>query len=214
MRNKPVLSFIVCLVLLASLAGCGAALEVTSIAAYPVDVLQDPVQTACDGAKPIVMETKAGLFTITPIVAYRAAAMVAGSERYSFGWNAEISPCDFALAWGDLTKSAVTPYISYSQSGRWYFYRYKAECPVSGNYIATHSSNHHIIPANDNVRRAVLAIRRKEHILLEGFLVNVDGTYKGRAVWWRSSLSRSDTGDGSCELMYVTRVQVDNYIYE
>lgn len=214
MRNKPVLLFIVCLVLLASLAGCGGALEVTSFAVDPVDVFQDPIQTACDGAQPIVMKTKAGLFTITPVAAYRVAGMVAGSERYSFGWTAEIAPRDFALAWGDLTKPEVMPYISYSQSGRWYFYRYKAECPVSGNYIATHSSNHHIIPANDNVRRAVFAIKRKEHVLLEGYLVNVDGSLKGAAVWWRSSLSRSDTGDGACELMYVTRVQVDSYVYE
>lgn len=214
MRNRPVLSFIVFLVLLASLAGCGRALEVTSIAAYPVDVLQDPVQTACDGAKPIIMETKAGRFTITPMAAYRVTAMVTGSERYSMGWNAEISPCDFALAWGDLTKSEVTPYIRYSQSGRWYYYRYKAACPVSGNYIATHSSNHHIIPANDNVRRAVLAVKRNKHVLLEGYLVNVDGSYKGATVWWRSSLSRSDTGNGACELMYVTRVQIDSYVYE
>lgn len=214
MRNKAVLSFIACLVLAASLAGCGGALTVTSTAAYPVDVMQDPIQTACDGEKPIIVETKDGRFTITPVAAYQVAATVAGSERYSTGWTAEISPCDLALAWGDLTKPEVMPYIKYSQSGRWYFYRYQAECPVSGAYIASHSSNHHIIPAGENIRRAVLSVRRKENVLLEGYLVSVSGSYKGGSVWWRSSLSRSDTGDGACELLYVTRVQIDSNVYE
>lgn len=214
MRNKAVLSFLACLVLIAFLSGCGGALQATGFSIEPVSVVQDPVQTAPDNVQSILLKTKSGSYTIAPVAAYRVSAMVASKKNYSSGWNAEFSPCDLALAWGDLTKPEVMAHIHYSQSGRWYYYRYNAECPVSGGYIASHSSNHHIIPANDHVRRAALAIQRNDHVLLEGFLVNVDGTFKGRTVWWRSSLSRSDTGDGACELMYVTRIQIGNYFYE
>jgi hypothetical protein len=33
-------------------------------------------------------------------------------------------------------------------------------------------------------------------------------------VWWKSSLTRNDTGDNSCELFYVTKVRIGNNVYQ
>ena len=71
-----------------------------------------------------------------------------------------------------------------------------------------------MIPANENVRRAVKMIKEKDEVFLEGFLVSLKGTYKGETVTWNSSLSRTDTGDGSCELFYVSKVRIDTMVYE
>ena len=132
--------------------------------------------------------------------------MIASRKSYSGGWNGELSPFDLALAWGRLAEPNCDRYITYSQSGRWYFYRYSGESPVGGDYIASHSANNHIIPATENIRKAIGITRKKQRIILQGYLVNVDGTYKNATVWWRTSQSRSDTGDGSCEVFYVKRV--------
>ena len=140
--------------------------------------------------------------------------MIAGRKSYSGGWNGELAPFDLALAWGRLAEPDCDRYIKYSQSGRWYFYRYTGECPVGSDYIASHSANSHIIPATANVRKAIGITRKKERIILQGYLVNVDGTYKNATVWWRTSHSRSDTGDGSCEVFYVKRVTIGGYVYE
>ena len=86
--------------------------------------------------------------------------------------------------------------------------------PFDHSYIVTHSGNHHTIPANYNVRRALKSIRKNDKVILEGYLVNVNGTYRGKTVFWNTSLSRSDTGDGSCELFYVSKVRIDTKFYE
>ena len=63
-------------------------------------------------------------------------------------------------------------------------------------------------------KRAVLTVKEGDRIRLLGFLVNVDGVEEsGRKVWWRTSLSRSDEGNHSCEVFWVTEVQEGNKIY-
>lgn len=62
-------------------------------------------------------------------------------------------------------------------------------------YIINHSSNNHIIPATENLRKAVKSIKTGRKIVLEGFLVNLTGTYERQTVWSDTSMSRSDTGD-------------------
>ena len=43
--------------------------------------------------------------------------------------------------------------------------------------------------------------------------VRVDGTFNGVPIGWRSSLSREDTGDQSCEVFYVERLRVGDDVY-
>jgi len=80
--------------------------------------------------------------------------------------------------------------------------------------VVAHSANNHIVPVNENVGRAVKSVKKKDAVVLEGYLVNIQGSYKGRDVRWNSSLSRTDTGNGSCELFYVTKVRIESKVYE
>jgi hypothetical protein len=80
--------------------------------------------------------------------------------------------------------------------------------------VISHSANNHIIPANENIHEAVKTIWKKDIVVLEGVLVNIKGTYKGQPVTWNTSLSRKDTGNGSCELFYVSKVRIDTKVYE
>jgi len=63
-------------------------------------------------------------------------------------------------------------------------------------------------------RRAIKTIKKKDRIVLKGFLINLKGTPKGQAVAWNTSLSRTDTGIGSCELFYVAYVRIETKLYE
>ncbi len=134
--------------------------------------------------------------------------------KYSRGWDSKISKYDFALAWGKLAEPEMKKHIKYSQWGRFYFYKYKWNCPISKEFISRHSSNHHLIAANNNILRALRNVRKNKLVKLSGFLVNVSGTYKDRKVNWKSSLTRDDTGDGACEILYVKKVRYGNNVYE
>jgi hypothetical protein len=151
---------------------------------------------------------------ICPKASYQVYAMVMSKTAYYFGWESKLAPYDLALAWEKLMLPQYQQGINYSQSNRWYYYRYDAGYPLDIGYISSHSSNHHIIPANRNIRQGIDRVRSHDKVYLEGYLVYIDGSYNQRNVWWHSSLSRNDTGDGACEIMYVTLAAVGSSIYK
>jgi len=197
------------------LIACGGGTpEVTEQAARSVRVTNAPRQTVPATAKQFSLELDGINFTITPKADYDISAEVKSVETYNWDWNSVLSPVDFALAWQDLTERRVDEHIEYSQRNRWYYYRYDGTCPVSRSYIINHSANHHILPATENIKNAVLQVETADRIRLKGFLVNIDGEKSdGSRVWWNSSMTRSDEGDGSCEVMWVTEIQRGSQIY-
>ena len=178
-----------------------------------IDTSRDPEQYPLFDQADVLLISKGLEATIEPFAQYKVSAVILSRKRYASEWASIISPIDFALGWGDVSKPENLEHIEVRQTLRWYRYRYGKECSLSQKYISTHTSNHHIIPANENVRKAVLSARKNDKIVLEGFLVNVAGSYKNGNVSWRSSKSRTDTGDGSCEIMYVKSVKIDTNIY-
>jgi hypothetical protein len=213
MIKKPKLCFITLGLLILLFHGCSKP-EPTSMESGDIDTSQEPSQTPYASNEIFTMEIKDGLFTIKPLARYKASVMVVGKKSYSYGWAAKVAPTDLALVWGKLAEPEYDKYMTYSQSDRWYFFEYKPETPFNASYIIKHSSNNHIIPATENIQKAVKSIKKKQRIILEGFLVKITGTYKGEKVWWNSSLTRNDTGDNSCELFYVTKVRIGNNVYQ
>ena len=213
MKRKPFLSLILTVLILCFLSACDRP-QKSGVDFDQIDTSRDPIQRSFRSNESILIETKAGQFTLTPVAEYQLAGVVVSKEPYSFDWNAEISPVDLAIAWGKLTEPENAKYVSFSQRNRWYFYKYKPESPLDNSYILSHSSNNHIIPATENISLALKTISRKEKVMLEGFLVNLKGTYKGGTVYWNTSLTRKDSGDGSCELFYVTKARVGSDVYE
>jgi len=174
----------------------------------------EPAQTTIYSPEKITVTTSAGSFALTPRANYSLSALVVSKRYYSSGWEAEISPMDLALAWGRMVEPDVDRHLSYSQNGRWYFYTYDGKTPVGKSYIASHSANNHIIPATPNLKAALNGVESDQMVSLEGFLVDVDGRMSGRTVWWRTSLSRTDSASGSCEIFYVTTARIGEKTYK
>lgn len=150
---------------------------------------------------------------ITPLEKYALTAMVVSKQHYTERWNAKIAPYDLALIWGRLMDPDCLKTVSYSQGDRWYYYQYTADFPMDKQYITSHSSNNHIIPASDAILDELDKINVGQMIYLEGYLVNIDGKDGDRNVGWHSSLTREDSGDGSCELFYVNKISVNGITY-
>jgi hypothetical protein len=204
---------LISIILLFILWGCSKPTP-SDIAVGEIDASAEPEQTLAGDRESVVINIKNGEFYLNPIAEYSVNAVVVSKESYSYGWQAELAPVDLALVWGKLSNPELMENITFSQSDRWYFFEYSNDSPLSGSYISTHSSNSHIIPANENISRAVKSIKKNEKVMLKGFLVNVKGRYNNTDVWWNSSITRNDTGDGSCEVFYVTKVRNGDYIYE
>jgi hypothetical protein len=180
-----------------------------------LDVYALPQQANEDLILPLERKVGNLEYTISALAKYDITALVVSKYNYWYDdWRAKVAPYDVALVWGDLAKPENEKYVTYSQFGRWYYYRWRGDSPYDENFIIRHSSNNHIIPANDIIKRAIASLRKRRAVRLEGYLVNVDGKEHGRPFWWHSSLTRDDTGDGSCELFYVNKVTTDGKTYQ
>lgn len=144
-----------------------------------------------------------GVYTITPLARYKVTAVALERERYRFDRGADLAPVDLALGWGPMSVASVINELSITQSGRWYEYRWPGQPPLDPGAIIAHSANTHCLPSTHELREKLLAIKRHDLVTLEGYLVEVTTADGYR---WRSSLSRTDTGGGSCEVLWLTDV--------
>jgi hypothetical protein len=145
-----------------------------------------------------------GKHKITPLAKFRIKAKVLSREDYSYDKESDVSPVDLALGWGRMSDESVIEKIEISQSGRWYRWHTKT-LPIPKREIETHSANMHMIPADDVVEDEIKRTRKGDIIELEGYLVEVKSD-DGRR--WKSSLTREDTGNHACEVIWVEQFEV------
>ncbi|MDO9578771.1 MAG: hypothetical protein Q7J16_12885 [Candidatus Cloacimonadales bacterium] len=145
---------------------------------------------------------------------YSISARILSKRKYVTGWESKISSWDYVLGWGDAAKINKIENLHIRQTVRWYSYKVASNIPMAGQYIATHTSNHHLIPKTENVRKAMLFLKKFDVVQMEGFLVDVHGNYKGRTVNWLTSMRRDDTGREACEIFLVESVKIGDRIYK
>ena len=173
--------------------------------------LGEPVQIEAEGTAK--MRKKGYNVVLTYRAEYEVDALVVHKKDYSSGLSGELAPVDLALSWGDVAAYNTKIDFHWGQSGRWYYWMvdsYEELAPVGDeDDVTCQSANTHIVPANSSIKRKVKRIRRGDHVKLKGYLVDIDAeNSSGQTFWWRTSTSRTDSGDGSCEILYVTDVRI------
>ncbi len=161
----------------------------------------DPVQVDRTDLAPFSL----GAYQILPVAEFSLEARVLATETYRMGRTADLAPVDLALGWGPMSDSAVLDHLEISQSNRFYFYRWSSQPPIDLSDIVVHSANMHMIPASSEIKKRLSQVREGQIVALRGYLVRVraaDGWH------WNSSMTRSDSGDGACELVWVRNLTV------
>ncbi|HEY2124949.1 MAG TPA: hypothetical protein VGG94_05750 [Chthoniobacterales bacterium] len=179
---------------------------------YPPGVLipSEPAQSPETDATPIPYHT----FQLKPLAHFTVEARVLHRKIYRYDRQASLVPVDLALGWGPMSDQGVLDRLTISQSMRFYWYEYRLPPPIAPEEIVAHSTNLHVIPATDEVEQHCKALRAGTLVHLRGELVEATGPELGTGIW-RSSLSRTDTGNGACELMWVeevTELEVDRSV--
>ncbi len=172
--------------------------------------IPDPVQTEASGET--YLSVGGYDMTVKFLYEYEIEALVVSTHNAHDGTGSKLAPRDIALCWGDVAALNETIDFHWHQSGRFYSWHvdsYNEINSVGGiQGVTEHSSNNHLVPADAKVRRQISRIRTGDHIRLRGYLINIDGTASnGSTFYWYSSTTRSDSGDHSCELIYVTEVE-------
>lgn len=178
--------------------------EDTSHRTFPPGILvsSEPSQTLLAGGP----SWQKGKHTFTARADFSMSARVLSTERYWFDGASAVSPIDFAVGWGRMSDQAVIDQLGFGQGQRWYRYWPKGkQWPIPIQEITSSSANMHMIPADEEVLKVLRSVRPGDLISLAGYLVQVtsDGGWR-----WDTSLTRTDAGNGACEIVWVKRLTI------
>ncbi len=182
-------------------------------AADPISITADPIQSAApDTTIPMIRKGKER-YTLLPQARYQLNGRVVSYRRYYHGYMHYLSPWDYATLWGNTDQ--YLPYLKFNQVVRFCLFKTRHPEKVDIAYILRHMANNHLIPSNQNIRKALGKVKKSDLVRIDGFLVNVIGVdRKNRVSHWNGSQTREDTGNGACEIIYVTRLRINERIYE
>ena len=159
-----------------------------------------PVQQPADGRASFVH----GEYTVRPLAEFQLTARVLSRRNYSLGKDAKLCPVDLALGWGPMSDETLLSQLSISQFDRCYMWSLR-EVSVPREDVEHNSANMHMIPSTPEIRKQLKGLRKGSLIECHGYLVEVTAPGGWR---WRSSLTRNDTGQGACEVVWVEELKV------
>jgi hypothetical protein len=173
--------------------------RMTAPITYPPGVLiaTEPSQTPITPADS-AFET--GKFHLQPLAHFAVDARVLHRKIYRYDRPSALVPVDLAVGWGAMSDQAVLDQLNISQSARFFWYEWRNQPPIPETEIIAHATNLHLIPSTPALAERCKRLRAGELIHLRGLLVEATGAEIGT---WRSSLSRTDSGNGACELVWV-----------
>lgn len=160
-----------------------------------------PRQTAMGKTAPIDYQD----LQLQPLARFEFDARLLSLAWYTRGAEADYSPVDLGIAWGRMSDSAHIDQLQWTHGTRFLNYRYMDQPPIPQRELDRSIANLHVLPADEYVLRRIEALRPGERVRGSGLLVaakRADGWH------WTSSLTREDTGNGACELIYLTAIEV------
>lgn len=174
-----------------------------------LDALEEPLQTRT--RKPPIDTSVNGVdYRIQPRYAYEINAVVVSLHHSDTWWDYahkewgdHVNIMDLCLAWGDTVRSGAYRDASFSNNQWECHWRYSSERAMK-QFDNAQISNNHIVTDDPAVARAMRNIRIGDQIRLRGYLADYtifkDGQARGTRV---SSETRTDTGPGACEVLYI-----------
>lgn len=160
--------------------------------------ISEPIQIEYQGNKKRKKNNKT--IYIDMLYEYEITGRVVNTQKYHNNEIfSQISPIDVSISWGETAEQNNHNKIKYSSIGDRKVY---SSYSYDAVYNSFEISNNHLIPQNDKIKKYLSLIKKNDYIKIEGYLVNISSNN-----WYnRTSTTRNDTGDGACEIIYVTNI--------
>ncbi len=133
--------------------------------------------------------------------------LVAGKTYYN-----EIASKDIAISFGPLALEKNHKKMTYIMTGTRRI-SYAVNDPSiynelgDINEVRTYVTNNHLIPANSDIEKLIQKISKDDYVQITGYLIDAVWQNKNNKYAISSSLSRYDTGNNACEVLYVEDVK-------
>jgi len=122
----------------------------------------------------------------------------------------DVMPVDIGITWGEFATQLPNgiifkhslPTLDFTSKNKWLFWDGTTDLKTAEK-LKHHVANIHIVPKDENILALIQNIQKNDLVKMGGFLVDVQIDNK----LYKSSMSRSDTGAGACEILYVDFVE-------
>ncbi|MDQ7826142.1 MAG: hypothetical protein RDV48_25290 [Candidatus Eremiobacteraeota bacterium] len=172
---------------------------------YPPGVLikSTPRMEMLEGAKSWSYRAGTREFTLTPRAQFAMEARVLSvNKEYD---DVRIGPLDIVVGWGAMSDQKVLDGIRIWQDNtrHWFCMPRGREWPIPMDEVGGSAVNTHIIPADREIEKKLMALRKGDLISLKGLLVDVSGE---QGFSWRTSVTPGGFGDHSCKIIWVQKL--------
>ncbi len=165
--------------------------------------VNEPLQTPVV-AEPTPLTFGSSQATLTARARYSTKAWVVAVDQDFDDPGQEIMTHDVSLAWGPLGNPDILKSMKFHLARRYVSVRWSGDMPLDQKAVMGHLANTHLIASTPELREYLSQVREGDLLALEGYLVDV----KFGPHHMRSSLVRSDIGNGSCEILWVDRAEI------
>ena len=169
----------------------------------------EPLQLPVDAA-PFDRQVAGESYHLVPVASYDIKGLVVSEHDSKTWWDYVhkaagdfINTNDVCVVWGHDALSGSYRKMSFSNSEWSCDFSYPKD--PDGNLFQTDSvSNNHLLTEVPATARALRSLRVGDQIRIRGYLVNYANARRAPDQYRVSSTVRTDTGDGACEIIYVT----------
>ena len=176
-----------------------------------LDNIPEPIQSSATGSS--IFKIGKTDVKLNYLAKYVTVGRVVETFVYvKYKTSNSLGPMDIGMSWGNMAKDKNHEKISYSMIGdrrvRYLISDANWLDRVGGiNQVGLEIANVHVIPATPQIEKKIKKIVEDDYIKLEGYLVGASYKKNNGTYTWNSSLTRLDSGDGACEVMYVTDIK-------
>ena len=168
----------------------------------PKLVAAPPEQTSVQGAPTALrFGDVEAILTARARYRIRAYALIVDASMRD-AWS-DVARLDVAFGWGPVATTPVLRGLNFHLKRRYVSVRWGTQLPLGPRQVMNHLSNHHLIAADTAVAEALAKVRPGDLVTLEGDLVDLQ--VRGQTM--RTSLSRTDVGNGACEVLFVEHIE-------
>lgn len=173
------------------------------------EIAKEPAQVATR-KRPFDVVYKDVQYHVAPEYEYDIVGMIVSYRHHDDNSrmhrlaNDHLNMLDVCVVWGDNTKGAELQKLDF-WNGIFTCNVQTRDQAAWDSFDMNQLSNNHLISDDDDVRDRVRDIRIGDQIRVQGYLVSYASPNSGPR---GTSTTRTDTGDGACETIYVQRFEI------
>ena len=179
---------------------------------YDQNLLEPPLQTETD-REPFSIEAKQLHYSIKPKFDYDLYGVVVSYSNadgftniwHHKSWQDFINVRDLCVIWGRNVESGVYKDMKFD-SDSWTCWAHWPDRETGQRFTMAALSNNHIVTDSDTIKKALMQAEPGDLIHVNGVLADYINHATGATR--HTSTTRTDTGQGACETVYVDNFEI------